>query len=37
MDELIIGGRKLSSRFLLGTGQFRSEQDLQEVICRSGS
>ena len=37
MDELIIGGRKLSSRFLLGTGKFRSKQELQEVICRSGS
>ena len=37
MDELIIGGRKLSSRFLLGTGKFGSKQELQEVIRRSGS
>jgi len=36
MDELIIGGRKLSSRFLLGTGKFGSKQELQEVIHRSG-
>ena len=36
MDELIIGGRKLSSRFLLGTGKFGSKQELQEVIRRSG-
>jgi len=37
MDELIIGGRKLSSRFLLGTGKFGSKQELQEVIRRSGA
>ena len=37
MDELLIGGRKLSSRFLLGTGKFGSKQELQEVIRRSGA
>lgn len=37
MDELMIGGRKLSNRFLLGTGKFKSKQELQEVIRRSGS
>lgn len=37
MDELIIGGRKLSSRFLLGTGKFGSKQELQQVISRSGA
>jgi len=37
MDELIIGGRSLSSRFLLGTGKFKSKQELQEVIRRSGT
>jgi len=37
MDELIIGGRSLSSRFLLGTGKFKSKQELQEVIQRSGT
>ncbi|XHR30699.1 MAG: thiazole synthase [Chthoniobacteraceae bacterium] len=35
MSELVIGGRSLSSRFLLGTGKFKSKQELQEVIQRS--
>lgn len=37
MDELVIGGRSLSSRFLLGTGKFKSKQELKEVIRRSGT
>ncbi len=35
MSELVIGGVSLSSRFLLGTGKFKSKQELQEVIQRS--
>jgi thiazole synthase len=37
MDELVIAGRSFSSRFLLGTGKFKSKQELQEVIRRSGT
>jgi thiazole synthase len=37
MSQLTIGGQSLSSRFLLGTGKFKSKQELQEVIQRSGT
>ncbi len=37
MNELVIGGRTLSNRFLLGTGKFKSKQELADVIRRSGT
>ena len=35
--ELIIAGKTLESRFLLGTGKFKSKQLLEETIRRSGA
>ncbi|GBR77639.1 thiazole synthase [Candidatus Termititenax dinenymphae] len=37
MDELIIGGKKLTNRFFLGTGKFASKQDMQKAIELSGT
>lgn len=36
-DELIIGGRKIRSRFIHGTGKFPSNEVLVECLKRSGS
>ncbi|MDR2018314.1 MAG: thiazole synthase [Syntrophobacterales bacterium] len=36
-DVLTIGGRELSSRFLLGTGKFQSKEKMREAIVRSGT
>jgi thiazole synthase len=36
-DDLVIAGRTLRSRLLLGTGGFPSLELLQEAICASGS
>ncbi|GBR76047.1 thiazole synthase [Candidatus Termititenax persephonae] len=37
MDELIIAGQKLTSRFFLGTGKFASKKLMQETIEQSGA
>jgi thiazole synthase len=37
MDELIIGGQKLTSRFFLGTGKFASKKIMRETIEQSGA
>ncbi|MDR1453984.1 MAG: thiazole synthase [Candidatus Margulisbacteria bacterium] len=37
MDELIIGGQKLTSRFFLGTGKFASKKIMRETIAQSGA
>lgn len=34
---LIISGQTISSRFFLGTGKFKSKQELEETIKRSGT
>jgi thiazole synthase len=36
-DRLTIGGKDLTSRFLLGTGKFRSKEIMREAILRSGA
>jgi thiazole synthase len=36
-DGFVIGGKELTSRFLLGTGKFRSKEDMREAIRRSGT
>jgi thiazole synthase len=36
-DPLIIGGKELKSRFLLGTGKFGSKEILRETIVQSGA
>jgi thiazole synthase len=36
-DDLVIGGKELSSRFLLGTGKFRSKELMRDVIIASGA
>lgn len=36
-DVLSIGGKELSSRFLLGTGKFESKEMMKEAIVRSGT
>lgn len=36
-DSLIIGGKALPSRFLLGTGKFASKETMREAIARSGT
>jgi thiazole synthase len=36
-DELTIGGRRLKSRFLLGTGKFSRKEAMREAIERSGT
>jgi thiazole synthase len=36
-DTFNIGGRELTSRFLLGTGKFRSKETMREAILRSGT
>jgi thiazole synthase len=35
-DTFSLGGKELKSRFLLGTGKFRSKEDMRETIARSG-
>lgn len=37
MTPLIIAGREFHSRLFLGTGKFRSNQEMQEAIIASGS
>ncbi|RIL07459.1 MAG: thiazole synthase [Proteobacteria bacterium] len=37
MDELIIAGKKLSSRLFLGTGKFSSVTAMREAVIASGS
>ena len=37
MQNLIIAGRELSSRLFLGTGKFRSNQEMQQAIEASGT
>lgn len=37
MDELIIGGKKFTSRLFVGTGKFRSNDHMAEAIKASGS
>ncbi len=37
MKDLIIGGKKLNSRFFLGTGKFASKQDLAKALAASGT
>jgi len=36
-DRLIIGGKELPSRFLLGTGKFARKETMREAIVRSGT
>ncbi len=36
-DHLIIAGKKFHSRFLLGTGKFKSKEELKETIIASGA
>lgn len=36
-DPLIIAGKIFHSRFLLGTGKFKSKEELKETILRSGA
>ncbi|MFH1386327.1 MAG: thiazole synthase [bacterium] len=36
-DNLVIAGKELESRFLLGTGKFKSKMELQETIIASGT
>ena len=36
-DRLIIGGRKLPSRFILGTGKFARKETMREAIIASGT
>ena len=36
-DTFNIGGRELTSRFLLGTGKFRSKETMRDAIVRSGA
>ncbi len=36
-DTFKIGGRELTSRFLLGTGKFRSKETMRDAIVRSGA
>jgi thiazole synthase len=36
-DDLVIGGKELSSRFLLGTGKFSSKELMRDVIIASGA
>jgi thiazole synthase len=36
-DTFLLGGKKLNSRFLLGTGKFKSKTELKETIARSGT
>ena len=37
MDDLIIGGIKLSSRLFVGTGKYSSNELIPEVLKESGS
>ena len=37
MKDLVIGGRKFSSRFFLGTGKFASGELLKEALAASGT
>ena len=37
MQNLIIAGREFSSRLFLGTGKFRSNQEMQQAIEASGT
>ncbi|MDR1997202.1 MAG: thiazole synthase [Candidatus Margulisbacteria bacterium] len=37
MNELVIGGRKLTNRFFLGTGKFAGKQAMRETIEQSGT
>jgi thiazole synthase len=36
-DPFVIGGRELKSRFLLGTGKFKSNQEMNQTIVQSGT
>jgi thiazole synthase len=36
-DSLMIGGKELTSRFILGTGKFRSKEGMREAIVQSGA
>lgn len=36
-DTFLIGGKKLKSRFLLGTGKFKSKAEMKQTIERSGT
>ncbi|OPY74507.1 MAG: Thiazole synthase [Syntrophorhabdus sp. PtaU1.Bin058] len=36
-DRLVIGGRELKSRFLIGTGKFGNKQVMREAIVSSGA
>jgi thiazole synthase len=36
-DPFIIGGRELRSRFLLGTGKFKSHEEMHQTIVQSGT
>ncbi|MBQ5531408.1 MAG: thiazole synthase [Kiritimatiellae bacterium] len=37
MKELIIGGRKFSNRFFLGTGKFASRETMEKALAASGT
>ncbi|MDE5643361.1 MAG: thiazole synthase [Muribaculaceae bacterium] len=37
MEKLIIGGKEFSSRLFVGTGKFRSNQEMEEAIIASGT
>ncbi|MGE5340235.1 MAG: thiazole synthase [Candidatus Omnitrophota bacterium] len=37
MDEFILGGQTLKSRFLLGTGKFKSKAEMRDAIEQSGT
>src|ERR1700744_6093092 len=36
-DSLVIGGRKFSSRLLVGTGKFSSPESMRDALAASGS
>jgi thiazole synthase len=36
-DPFVIGGRELKSRFLLGTGKFKSHEEMNQTIVQSGT
>ena len=36
-DELVIGGKQFSSRLIVGTGRYRTNEDMVEAIAASGT
>ena len=37
VDELVIGGKSFSSRLIVGTGRYRTMDDMVEAIESSGT